>query len=162
MRTNHGYVTMPVAPAHKLTVPVALQSALGLVSPSEVEQLRQAIADRRLPDDLVDKLFRLERGDLAMRHVAHTSLTLLEMLQAACQGEFDALSPSDFEEVLHVLAYVRKEDDAIPDFLPTGYLDDQKEVRLAEHELAAVIGRFKAWRLRRQVPLLWAGTPATV
>jgi hypothetical protein len=54
-----------------------------------------------------------------------------------------------------VLAYVRKDVDAIPDYQPEGFADDQQEIRSAATELSALIQAFKAWRLRYQVPVIW-------
>ncbi len=57
--------------------------------------------------------------------------------------------------MLRVLAYVPKDDDAVPDYKTGGLIDDQQEVRAATVELEALIQAFKAWRLRHQVPAMW-------
>jgi len=70
-------------------------------------------------------------------------------------GSFREGSPAERERLLRVLAYVRKDDDAIPDYRPEGLTDDQREMRAATVELDGLIQAFKAWRLRHQVPLMW-------
>ena len=70
-------------------------------------------------------------------------------------GSFREGSPAERERLLRVLAYVRKDDDAIPDYKPEGFTDDQREIRSATVELSTLIQAFKAWRLRHQVPMLW-------
>ena len=59
-----------------------------------------------------------------------------------------------------MLAYVRKDDDAIPDYLPSGFMDDQQEVRAAAMELGPLLQAFKAWRLCHLVPAWGARCPA--
>ena len=61
-------------------------------------------------------------------------------------------SPAERERLLRVLAYVRKDEDAIPDYTPEGFKDDQREMRAARVELSGMIQAFKAWPLRHQVP----------
>ena len=74
---------------------------------------------------------------------------------AAQKGSFAEASPADLVRLLKVLAYVRRDEDMIPDYLPGGYTDDLREVRAATTELSDLLGSFKAWRLRHQVPALW-------
>ena len=52
---------------------------------------------------------------------------------------------------------MRKHDDAIPDYKPEGLglTDDQREMRATTVALDGLIQRFKAWRLRHQVPVMW-------
>jgi hypothetical protein len=50
---------------------------------------------------------------------------------------------------------VRKDDDAIADYKPGGFVDDQQEVRAATQQLGPLLTSFKAWRLRHQVPRMW-------
>lgn len=135
-------------------------TALGMLSSDEVRELRAAVANRTVPADFTNKLQTLAEGDMVMRYIAHHSVLLLEMLHAGCQGEFPWLSPSDFEQILRVLAYVRKEDDAIPDFLPSGYVDDQREIRLALTQLAPLLEAYKSWRLCKEVPARWISLAA--
>ena len=55
------------------------------------------------------------------------------------------------------VAYVRKDDDAIPDYRPKGFADDPQEVRVVTTQLSPLLQAFKAWRLRHQVPGMWFG-----
>ncbi len=72
------------------------------------------------------------------------------------EGAFCGAARSDYEHLLRVLAYVRKNDDAIPDYLPNGFEDDLDELRAATAEMAGLMNSYKAWRLRRQVSANWS------
>ena len=77
------------------------------------------------------------------------------LLVATEDGSFREGSPAERERLLRVLAYVRKDDDAIPDYRPEGLTDDQREMRAATVELDGLIQAFNAWRLCHQVPIMW-------
>ena len=128
---------------------------LHLVTPHELEDLRDELARGHVPPDLEDKLVKLRAGGLAHGFVEQQSRTFIALLQAAHAGTFAEFSPAELERLLKVLAYVRKDDDAIPDYRPDGFLDDQQEVRAATTELGRLLQAFKTWRLRYQVPRLW-------
>jgi len=128
---------------------------LHLVTPHDVQELRGAVALGRLPTDFESKLAKLARGSLSDRYVEQHSHLFFSLLLASLEGSFTDATPSDRERLLRVLAYVRRDDDAIPDYLPGGFIDDQQEVRAAATELSPVLQAFKAWRLRHQVPDLW-------
>src|ERR1043166_6771847 len=68
---------------------------------------------------------------------------------------FREASPATLERLLRVLAYVRKEADDVPDYLPGGLVDDQREIRAVIAEFRQLFDSFKAWRLRFQVPGMW-------
>jgi hypothetical protein len=70
-------------------------------------------------------------------------------------GSYSQATPEVCERLLRVLAYVRKDDDSIPDYQAGGFVDDQQEVRKADTEYRSLLESFKAWRLRHQVPALW-------
>ena len=136
--------------------PVAVRpSYLHLVSPHEVQVLAGALAGGELPGDFERKLQSLAAADLGRRFVAKNCQTMIALLQAAGDGSFKRASRQDCERLLRVLAYVRKDDDAIPDYRTDGFADDQQEVRLAVTELGGLLQSFKAWRLRHQVPGMW-------
>lgn len=59
-----------------------------------------------------------------------------------------------------MLAYVRKDDDAIPDTSPNGFVDDHDLMRMTCAELREVLENFKAWHLSRRVARLWSGSEA--
>jgi hypothetical protein len=134
---------------------VSTPGFLRLVDRREVEDLRHALLAGELPPDFEVKLHRLADEGLADQVMEHNCRWLLALLEAARNGSFEKIAPSDVEQILRVLAYVRKDDDAIPDFLPGGFWDDQQEVRAAVAELAPLLGAFKAWRLRHEVPARW-------
>lgn len=79
----------------------------------------------------------------------------LALLLAVQDGSFPGGNPPELEQLLRVLAYVRKDDDAIPDYQSNGYLDDHLEVRTAARALHELLTRFKLWRLRHEVPKQW-------
>jgi uncharacterized membrane protein YkvA (DUF1232 family) len=128
---------------------------LHLVTAQDVQELRLALVKGRLPPDFEAKLTRLGEGGLIQRYVEQNSRLFIALLLAAYEGSFVRATTSDREHLLRVLAYVRMDDDAIPDYLPDGFMDDQHEVRAAAMELGPLLQAFKAWRLRHQVPDMW-------
>ncbi len=126
-----------------------------LVTPIDVHEMRSALIKGRLPVDFEAKLARLGEGSLVERYVEHNSRLFFTLLLAGMESSFLEASASDRERLLRVLAYVRKDDDAIPDYLSGGFMDDQQEVRAAAVELAPLLHDYRAWRLRHQVPGMW-------
>ena len=155
------YVNITVAHYHRaLAQPIAQQmglrsGALHLVSAHEMQELREALARGALPPDFEAKLARLAEGDLMHRFLAQNSRLFAALLQAAQSGSFREANWAARERLLRVLAYVRKDDDAIADYRIGGYMDDQQEMRMAITELDPLLKSFKAWRLRHQVPGMW-------
>ena len=130
--------------------------ALHMVTPIELEEMRDALAKGRLPSDLETKLRRLAQGTLLHCAVEQNCRLFASLLLAAEHSSFNDASRVELEWLLRVLAYVRKEDDAIADFKPDGFVDDQQQVRAAATDMAELLQRFKTWRLRTQVPDLWS------
>lgn len=125
------------------------------ITPRELESLRDALARGCLPPDLLAKLKRLKDGDLSHLFIEQNCRLFAALLVATGDGSFREGSPEERERLLRVLAYVRKDEDAIPDYKPEGLTDDQREMRAAMVELGSLIQGFKAWRLRHQVPVMW-------
>ena len=134
---------------------MAQPGLLYLVTAHDVQGLRSALAQGRLPADLEAKLARLAGGSLSERYVEQNCRLSVALLLAAQENTFTQATPVDRERLLRVLAYVHKDDDAIPDYRPGGFIDDQQEVRAAATELHPVLLDFKVWRLRNQVPAMW-------
>jgi hypothetical protein len=134
---------------------MARPGLLYLVTAHDVQGLRSALAQGRLPADLEAKLARLSGGSLSERYVEQNCRLIVALLLAAQQNSFTQATPADRERLLRVLAYVRKDDDAIPDYRPDGFADDQQEMRSAATELNPLLLDFKVWRLRHQVPGMW-------
>jgi len=130
-------------------------SALHLVTPSDLEELRNALMRGALPADLEIKLRRLAQGSLLHQSVEQNCRLFTSLLVAGEHSSFNEGSRTDLDRLLRVLAYVRKENDAIDDFKPNGFVDDQQEVRAAASDLSLLLRHFKEWRLRTQVPDLW-------
>lgn len=128
---------------------------LHLVTTHDVQGVRSALAQGRLPADFEAKLARLGGGSLAERYVEQNSRLFFALLLAAQESTFTAANSADRERLLRVLAYVRKDDDGIPDYRPDGFSDDQQEVRAAAADLGPLLHAFKVWRLRHQVPEMW-------
>lgn len=126
-----------------------------LVTANDVQELRTALVTGKLPPDFEAKLARLAEGNLLERYVEHNSRLFFALLLASSNSSFRQASHSDRERLLRVLAYVRKDDDAIPDYLSGGFVDDHQEVRAAATELAPLLQAYRAWRLRHQVPGMW-------
>jgi hypothetical protein len=130
---------------------------LNLVTPQELQELRDSLMDGRPPRDLELKLTRLASGSLLHRFVEQNSRLMIALMAAAYGGLFREANRASLERLLRVLAYVRKEDDANPDQRPDGYVDDQQEIRAMLSEMGDLLQSFKAWRLRHQVPEMWHG-----
>ncbi len=140
--------------------PMAVRpSYLHLVSPHELRTLSLALANGELPADFERKLESLATADLGRRFIAKNCQTMITLLQAAGDGSFKQAARQDCERLLRVLAYVRKDEDAIPDYRTDGFVDDQQEVRAAVTELGGLLQSFKAWRLCHQVPSMWSMQP---
>jgi len=135
---------------------VSTPGFLHLVAPQELQQLRESLLDGRPPRDLEVKLTQLAHGSLLHRFVEQNSRLIISLLVAAYGGEFRQANRASLERLLRVLAYVRKDDDAIPDFRPNGFMDDQQEIRAMLNEMGELLQSFKMWRLRYQVPEMWA------
>lgn len=138
-----------------LPQPLARFSFLHLVTQPELEDLRLALARGGLPSDLDYKLQRLAEGSLGDRQIEQGCRSMIALIQAVYAGAFPSAAKSDCERLLRVLAYVRKDDDAIADYRSEGFVDDQQELRAVRFELGSLMQRFKEWRLRHQVPALW-------
>jgi len=108
-----------------------------------------------LPADFLGKLKRLKDGDLSHHFIEQNCRLFAALIVATEAGSFRECNPAERERLLRVLAYVRKDEDAIPDYQPEGFKDDRRETRAATVELDGLIQAFKAWRLRHQVPLMW-------
>jgi len=126
------------------------------ITPHELEALRDALARGCLPPDFLGKLKRLKEGDLSHHFIEQNCRLFAALLVATEDGSFRESRPAERERLLRVLAYVRKDEDAIPDYKQEGLTDDQREMRAATVELGNLIQAFKAWRLRHQVPGMWA------
>jgi hypothetical protein len=139
-------------------MPIVMRSGLlNLVTAHDVQGMRSALAQGRLPAEFEAKLATLAGGSLSDRYVEQNSRLFFALLLAALGSGFTETTPADRERLLQVLAYVRKDDDAIPDYRPDGFTDDQQEVRTAAMELSPLLHAFKVWRLRHQVPAMWWG-----
>ena len=129
---------------------------LYLVTRQELRDLRAALFRGHVPTDFEAKLVRLAKGDLASRYIEKNCRTIIALLQASQEGAFRDANSVEQEQLLRVLAYVRKDDDAIADCLANGFADDQQELRQVALNLSARLEEFKAWRLRHQVPSMWS------
>ncbi len=156
IRTN-VLVTNRVAAAVGFTIQptAARMSFLYLVTDGDLQQMRNAIARGTMPPDFEAKLKKLAAGSLLHRSVEQNCRLFISLLMAARDGAFVEADESARERLLRVLAYVRKDDDAMPDYKPEGFADDQHEVRAVAMELGALLQAYKEWRLRHQVPRMW-------
>ena len=129
--------------------------ALQILIPDEIEELRRALFKGALPTDFEVKLVRLAQDTLLHQAVEQNCRLFVALFLAIQEGSFADPHAVIQERLLRVLAYVRKEQDQVPDFKPGGFMDDLREVRAACTELSSVIQRFKEWKLRHQVPSMW-------
>jgi hypothetical protein len=128
---------------------------LHLTTSHELRDLSEQLARGGLAPDFETKLARLADGDLGQRFIAQNCRLMIALLRAAHDGAFRQAGHAECERMLRVLAYVRKDDDAIPDYRPDGFTDDQQEVRAVVTELNPLLRSFKNWFLLHQVPVLW-------
>jgi hypothetical protein len=129
--------------------------ALCLLTPDDLETLRNAFAKGEVPHDFNTKLKKLAGDTLLHQFVEQNCRLFMALLMAVEHGSFREGTRAEHERLLQVLAYVKKDNDAIPDYKPNGFLDDQREVRAATTEMSGLLQSFKAWRLRHQVPGMW-------
>jgi hypothetical protein len=132
---------------------------LNLVHAQEADALRDSLISGRVPPDFEHKLTRLAQGDLGGHFVAQHSRLLIALLQASWTAQFRQLTDALRARLLRALAYVRKDDDAIPDYQVGGYTDDAQVLRAIAAETAPLIQAYKLWRLRSHVPAVWASQP---
>jgi hypothetical protein len=130
-------------------------SHLLLVTEAEVRDLQEHLARGSVPMDLQNKLRKLAAGSLGHCFIEQNCRSMVELLLAHGDGSFVRVSPEERDGLLRALAYVRKDEDAIPDYQPNGYADDQQELRKALTEFGPLLQSFKAWRLQHQVPAMW-------
>src|SRR6266513_951897 len=140
IRTN-VLVTNRVAAAVGFTIQptAARMSFLYLVTDEDLQQMRNAIARGTMPPDFDAKLRKLAGGSLLHRSVEQNCRLFIALLMAAHADAFEEADESARERLLRVLASVRKDDDALPDYKPEGFADDQREVRAVAMELGALL-----------------------
>src|SRR5712691_5637079 len=114
------------SPAGRLELRPAL---LQWITPHELEAMRGALARGCLPPDFLGKLKRLTDGDLSHHFIEQNCRLFAALLVATEHSSFREVLPAERERLQRVLAYVRKDDDAIPDYKPEGFADDQREIR---------------------------------
>jgi len=155
--TNGERVKIGVNPvrldARTLTTRPALSD---WITVHDLEALREALVRGSLPHDFLDKLRGLAGGDISHRFIEQNCSLFAALLLAAENCFVRDVKPAERERLLRVLAYVRKDEDAIPDSFTGGFEDDQREILAARLELSDLLQTFKAWRLRHQVPAMWA------
>src|SRR5437899_1590182 len=139
----------------KSNLPLPQPGVLYLVSAQDVQEMEVALAKGGLPVDFEAKLNRLAGESLLHRSVEQNCRLFIALLQATNSGLFRRATEAEKSRLLRVLAYVRKDDDAIPDYKPSGFMDVQREVRAAATEFETLLDDFKSWRLRYQVPTMW-------
>jgi hypothetical protein len=137
-------------------------SGLHLVTTQEIAELEGRLSRGQLPLDFEEKLERLRAGNLAEGAVEQNCRLLISLLIARLEGLFSGGSRADADRLLRVLAYVRKDEDRIPDYRPNGFKDDLEELREAMVDLEPLVDEFKNWRLRHQVPAIWLHAEAKV
>jgi len=131
-----------------------------MVTGAEMSNLCEALHSGQLPPDLRSKINRLRADDLRECYLKQQSLLLASFLMSPGAIEFCRLRPQDCQRLLRMLAYVRKDEDAIPDTWPDGMLDDYELMRMICTEMREILDAYKQWHLSRRVPLLWNAGPS--
>lgn len=126
-----------------------------MVTQAELLALKRALLEGQTPADLELKLSCLEARSVMHQFIAQNCRLLLLLLKSVYAGAFSEVAPQQCDELLRVVAYVRKDDDAIADYTTGGFADDLLELRTVLSERHELVTRFKAWRLCHQVPALW-------
>lgn len=129
--------------------------ALNMISSQEMNVLCHTLQKGLTPSDLAAKLSKLRDDSPKEYYLKQQSELLLSLLKSQASAEFCRIHPDECQLLLRALAYVRKDDDAVPDTLPGGFDDDHDVMRAVCVELKSSLDRFKAWHLTRRVPLLW-------
>ena len=156
MRTgNQLQARTPVEPSRRLAAGTVRPAFLHLVTVEEMRDLSCALMRGTLPADLELKLHQLDGRTFMHQYLAQHCRAIARLLSAVFSGEYRIGNTRTCEELLRVLAYVRKDDDAIPDYTSGGFSDDLKEVRTALEHFQPVLEQFKSWHLCHQVPHLW-------
>ena len=137
-------------------------TALEMVTEAEMQALCDALHQDRVPPDLRAKLDRLRADDPRESYLKQQGWLLASLLMSPAAQGFCRVHTRVCERLLRMLAYVRKDEDAIPDTWPGGMMDDHDLMRLTCTELRKVLDTFKAWHLSRRVPLLWHAHEASV
>jgi hypothetical protein len=132
-----------------------------MVTEAEINALCDSLREDRVPADLQAKLDRLRTDDPKESYLKRQSLLLASLLMSPSARGFCRLRPHDCERLLRMLAYVRMDDDAIPDTWSGGMADDHDLMRLTCADLREALETFKAWHLSRRVPLLWNARAAS-
>jgi len=125
-------------------MPMAQPGLLYLVTPHDVQGLRSALAQGRLPADLETKLARLAGGNLSERYVEQNCRLIVALLLAAQENSFTQATPADWERLLRVLAYVRKDDVEVMSFISTVSLEHQGPFDTFAEAFANFLSRVKA------------------
>ena len=136
-------------------------SGLHMVTEQDLKDLEMALNRGNVPTDFESKLQNLATQTLLHRSVERNCRLFITLLQAAHNDDFKQMTDAAKDNLLRVLAYVRKDDDAIADYKKNGFVDDQREVQAAVADLAILLNSFKSWRLCHQVPGLWNKAAAT-
>lgn len=126
-----------------------------MVTREELESLELVLAQGYLPADLLAKLERLRDDDARELYLKQQSQTLGRLLLSIAASEYHQARPVEAKRFLRMLAYVRKEQDLIPDYLPNGMRDDHDLMRTTCAEFREALTRFKAWHLSRHVPMMF-------
>lgn len=157
MRTRGSHSQDPCAGVSqvRLPQPTRVPSYRHLVTSQEMRELDEALIRGEVPYDFETKLRRLAAGTTGHCFIEQQCRTIIAFLQALGSGSYRIADGSDCEALLRALAYVRKTDDAIPDYREDGFVDDQRELRAVLAEFGPILHEFKEWRLRHQVPRLW-------
>ena len=93
---------------------------LHLVTAQEMSALRESLSRGHVPADFEAKLNRLAEGELLHQTVARHCRSFIALLQAVLNGTYTQAPPKLCDRLLRVLAYVRKDDDSVPDYQPGG------------------------------------------
>jgi hypothetical protein len=133
----------------------AIATFVPFVTPAEIRTLAEYLDERAVPADLEFKLRVLAQGGVLEQIIEKQCRRFISLLLAEQAGLFNEASPHQKELLLALLAYVRRDDDEIPDDLPRGYVDDHLQIRAALPELGHLLEQFNLWRLRTQVPVIW-------
>jgi hypothetical protein len=162
MRTSQRDLDAVQAAAAVCSVPATEDYCNGLlghrVSATDLAQLASSLGQGCVPPDLDDKLGRLRKGGVGWQFLEKQCRVIIALLRATMDGSFRKCTLAEQKRLLWVLAYVRKDEDAIADYHPGGFVDDQEEVRKLTHALDPLLHEFKDWRLRHQVPAMWGRT----
>ena len=118
------------------------------------KRAREVVRDPAKAQKLVGAAMRSagRRGKDAPTLVIHQVRAMGRLVKASVSGEYRGIDREDLLLVIAGLVYVAWPVDAIPDFLPVGFLDDAAVISWVVSRVASELDEFEQWEQERAAP----------